>query len=85
MIRILREVTRVFSSYRRWHAGVIERGRMERGQSRRDNPFVQKTAASAPATIIDLAGARRLRCLSEPCGNTRLAIALLRSDRRVQR
>jgi len=85
MIGILREFARVFSSYRRWHAGVIARGRMGRGESRRDGPHAQQPAVSRPAAVIDLAGARRLRCLSEPCANTRLAIALLRSDRRVQR
>jgi hypothetical protein len=87
MIGILRECARVFSSYRRWHAGLIGPSVRRAGNDARDaraaaGPAAR--AASRPATVIDLAGARRLRCLSEPCANTRLTIALLRAQRQLQ-
>lgn len=79
MIGILREFVRVFSSYRRWHAGVIARsggGQRERRSERAPTRVVPRRA-----TVIDLAGARRLRCLSEPCADISLAVALLRAQR----
>lgn len=84
MIGIFREFARVFSSYRRWHAGVIGRsGRPSADGARHERASgrVATRTASRPGAVIDLAGARRLRCLSEPCANTRLAVALLRAQR----
>ena len=86
MTAILRDLARAFSSFRRWHAGVIAQ--------RHDNGDDGREARVAPARplpvavprgrVIDLAAARRVRCLSEPCANTRLAIALLREQQRAE-
>jgi hypothetical protein len=81
MTGIFRDFARAFASYRRWHAGVLEQKQQGAGDR---GPAERRADARRSAAVIDLAGARRVRCLSEPCGNTRLAIALLRAERRVR-
>lgn len=78
MIEVLRQFARAFRSFRRWHAGL---SRMRIASSARGAP---KRAAGrrGSGAVIDLSAARRLRCLSVPCANTRLAIAMLRAERR---
>jgi len=83
MIRILRELARAFSTYRRWHAGVAKGlpsdaprdGRRGRTAAR------ARPQASVPRPEAAVAVVRRVRCLSEPCGNARLALALARTRR----
>lgn len=74
MVRLIRRFADVFSLYLRWHARLRSR-----------NPHAPRRPAPTPARaqVIDFERARRVRCLSEPCANTRLAIALLRAQRHV--
>jgi len=82
MIGILRAFARAYSSYRRRRAGTIEQ--TNRSRDSRTAPVPRSPVnpvATRQATVVDRAVARRVRCLSEPCANTRLAIALLRARR----
>lgn len=81
MTGILRKFARALSSYRRWYAGPIAQKRAGAGEEARAHGMQTNPAPARQANVIDLAGARRVRCLSEPCVNTRLAIALLRTQR----
>lgn len=73
MTAILRQLARAFSSYRRWHAEVLKRMPPRQGGGR--------LRPLRPARVADAAVVRRVRCLSEPCSNSRLALALLRTHR----
>lgn len=81
----LRKLARIFGLDRRRHAAVVraQRPGVVVGQGFRP------ARESSRASDCDLAAAggtprrRRVRALSEPCGNPRLAIALLRSQPRA--
>ena len=86
MIGMFRQFARAFTSYRRWHATVLVQKRRSgtrasAAQRGGDAPHLRGIARQS--NVIDFPGAQRLRCISEPCVNTRLAIALLRAPRQV--
>jgi len=78
MIEMFRQFARAFRSFRHWYAGLI---RVRRASSARGAPKRGGDRRGSGA-VVDLSAARRLRCLSVPCANTRLAIAMLRAERR---
>lgn len=83
MIRTLRALARAFSTYRSWHAAVVRRMPSDtprdggRGRSPDGTPAQAPMRRPAPEPVP----VRRVRCLSEPCSNARLALALLRAHR----
>lgn len=83
MTRILRDIARAFASYRRWHAGLLRRKAVPGAVARPATAHRTSGRPAAHAEVIDLSRARRVRCISEPCTNTRLVIARLRAERRA--
>jgi len=78
MIEVFRRLARALCSFRRWHEGLV---RMPSASSARGAPE-RAWGRRGSGAVVDLSAARRLRCLSVPCANTRLAIAMLRAERR---
>lgn len=78
MIEVFRRLARALRSLHSRHAGLV-RMRSASSLQGAPEPTLGRRASGA---VVDLSAARRLRCLSVPCANTRLAIAMLRAERR---
>ncbi len=78
MIEVFRRLAHALRSFCNQHAGLV---RMRGASSARGAPE-RTLGRRGSSAVVDLSSARRLRCLSVPCANTRLAIAMLRAERR---